>query len=106
LVHGAVCAIDTEPKPVERRAEALAHKIDVARVETLHLANLPAAPGRCGEQGLNRLLVLVAELRPIGAEKLDAVVLGRVVGRRDDGAAGFCEQGDRGRREDAAEDYI
>ena len=55
------------------------------------------------EQGFDLLLLLVDEL-PARAEELDAVVLGRVVRRRDDDAELVGEERDRRGREHAAED--
>ena len=62
--------------------------------------------GRRGEQRLDLLLGLVGELAALRVEELDAVVLGRVVRRRDDDAEVERQQRDRRRRQHAGEDAV
>ena len=63
-------------------------------------------PGAAVEQRLDLLLRRVGQLVARRVEELDAVVLGRVVRRRDDDAEVEREQRDRGRRQHAAEDAV
>jgi hypothetical protein len=58
------------------------------------------------QKRLDLLLLGVGELLPAAAEDLDAVVRGRIVRRRDDGAEVEGEQRDRGCREHAAENRV
>ena len=68
-----------------------------------HLDRASPDEGRL-EQGLDRLLVGVGELVPLGVEELDSVVLGRVVRGGEDDAEILREQGDGRCRQDATDD--
>ena len=85
-----------------RSREALEHVLEIAVDGDADVVDLAAAG--CGrvEQRLD-LFFGVGELAPVAVEELDAVVLRRVVRRRDDDAEVEPEQRDRRRRHDACQ---
>ncbi len=105
--HGPVGRVAGDPQAVEGRAEALDEHVDVALAEPVGAHGLPGGcRGRfVGEERLDLELLLVGQLDALAREDLDAVVLGRVVARRDDRATRLREERNRRRREDATEGY-
>jgi hypothetical protein len=103
----AVRAVDHQPEAREVGAEALEDVVEVAVGRNADVVD-PAgrALGRLVEEGLDLLFRSVRELLAVAVEELDAVVLGRVVRGRDDGAEIEREQGHRGSREHAREHSI
>src|SRR6187551_1657461 len=104
LEHRAVRAVDDDPEALQGHAEALADERDIAlRVVMgsllLSCGRLRARVGGGTQRLLDRLLLLVLEL-PAAAKELHAVVLGRVVGGRDDGTGLLGEERDGGRQKD------
>ena len=105
---GAVGAVDPDPEALELLSEALDHMVDVTAVDDVEVVDPPLVrvPGSFAEQRLDLLLRVVRQLLPVAVEELDAVVLRRIVGGRDDRAEIECEQGDGRRREHAREHGI
>src|SRR5206468_10512865 len=103
LVHRTIGAVDGNAEPVQGRAEALAHEVDVAGgaggILRGHRSRRVLRAGWFQER-LDRLLLLVLEL-PAAAKELHAVVLRRVVRGRDDGSRRLAEECDRRGRQDA-----
>ncbi len=105
---GPVGAVEHDVQSGEVRAEGGGGEVDVRGRDTaVPRDRAEAGGGRRLEQRLDRLLVPVGEL-PGAAEELDAVVLGRVVRRRDHGAEIELDgaQTDGPAREHAAEDDV
>ncbi len=100
----AVRAVDAEPKSRQVGAEAFDHVSEIALRRVLEPLDRASVVGRRVQQRLDGLLVLVRELAPVSVEELHAVVLRRVVGRRDDGAQVFREQGHCRRGQHSGED--
>ena len=103
---GAVRAIDGDPKARQVAAEPLEHVLEVAVDRDLDAVDCAAAGRRRVEQRLDLLLRLVGQLAPVAVEELDAVVLGRVVRRRDDDAEVEREERDRRCRKHSREDRV
>ena len=99
----AVRAIDADSQTREIGAEALHDVVEVALACIVHALGGAAAADRSVEERLDLLLLGVGELSPVGLEELDAVVLGRVVRRGDDGPQVLGEKGDRRSRQDSTE---
>ena len=94
-------------RPSSGRPNRSHDQVDVALGEAL-FADHGSPGGRRAvvEKPLDALLLVVGQL-PAAREELDAVVLGRVVGGRDDGARVLGgEQRDRRRRQHAAENDV
>ncbi len=100
----AVRAVDRDAQAGQVGAEALEHVLEVALHSDADTVDLAAARRGRVEQRLDLLLRRVGELASLAVEELDAVVLRRVVRRRDDDAEVEAEQRDRGSRDDAGED--
>ena len=90
----AVCAVDRDPEPRQVAPEALDDVLEVAVGRDLDPVDLAGHLGRLGvEKRLDLLLGGVRQLPALSVEELDAVVLGRVVGGRDDRSEIEREQG-------------
>src|SRR6185437_12286486 len=81
---GAVRAIHGDAHPRKVCAEAFDNVIEVAVGRNVDVVDRAAARGLRVEELLDALLLLVAQLATVAAEELDAVVLRRIVRRRDD----------------------
>ena len=103
----AVRAVDHDAQPAQIGAEPLEDVLQVGVGRDLDVldASLVDA-GRRSEQRLDLLLGRVGQLVAMRVEELHAVVLGRVVRRRDDDAEVEREQRDSRGRQDAAEDAV
>src|SRR4051812_34175356 len=94
-----VCAVDADAQPREIGAESVDHVLQIAVSCNLDVIDR-AAPRRVGvEERFDLLLARVAQLLAMRVEELDAVVLRRVVRRRDLGTEVEGEQRDRGGRQ-------
>ena len=89
LVGRAVGAVQRHPAPREvQPGEALLERAQVVLkrpVQPAHAADARRGDGRLPHSRLDVCLVGVGQLEAVGAEDLDAVVVVRVVRRRDDG---------------------
>ena len=104
---GAVGAVDDDSQRGEVRSEALDDVLEVAvgRDPDLIDLTLGAGKGRI-EEGLDLLLGGVRQLLSFAIEELDPVVLGRVVGGRDDRAQIEREERDRRSRQHTGENGV
>ena len=119
LVAGAVGAIDHHAHAfeVDLARQGPLGELDVTGLDALDAlgaaegGGFGQAPGQIGiDQGLDLQLHVVAELEPVGAEQLDAVVLVGVVRGGDHDAEvaahGAGQHGDGGRRDRAEEQHV
>jgi hypothetical protein len=107
----AVAAVDDDPDPLEGAREA-GEEVDVVGglvgdIDGLPGLLQPGGDGLAAEELLDGLLGGVGDLEALGGDQLDAVVLGRVVGRGDDDAERAApeprERRHAGRGDDARE---
>ena len=94
-----VRTVDDDVQTRKVRPEALDDVLQVGVGRNADLVHLAAAGSVRVEQRLDLFLLRVGELAAVAVEELDAVVLRRVVRRRDHCAEVEREQGDRGTRQ-------